>query len=385
MAKAEQEEAPESPRGGRARWAVVAVAVLLIVGGVFFWMSRRGRVSTDDAQIDGHILPLSARVGGTVQEVHAQDNEYVPAGTVLVQIDPTDYKVALDRAEAELAAATSSASAARTSVPVANTTTSGQVRTAQSDVASAGARVHTAQARVREAEAKLAKAAQDLERMDKLVAKDEVSRQEHDAAAEAAATARAERDAAVAQAREADAGVNGAQARLSEAGTGPEQVSIMRSRAREAEAKVQQAKAAVDRARLDLEHTTVKAPVSGVVSKKTVEVGQVIQPGQPLLAVVPLEDIWVTANFKENELRDLRPGQRADVRVDAYGRTYQGKVDSIAAATGAKFSLLPPENATGNFVKVVQRVPVKIVFERGQDPEHLLRPGMSVVPTVHTK
>ena len=268
---------------------------------------------------------------------------------------------------------------------MANTTTSGQVRTAQSDVASAGARVHTAQARVREAEAKLAKAAQDLERLDKLVEKDEISRQEHDAAREAAATARAERDAVVAQAHEAEAGVNGAQARLTEAGTGPEQVSIMRSRAREAEAKVQQAKAAVDRARLDLEHTTVKAPVSGVVSKKTAEVGQVIQPGQPLLAVVPLDDIWVTANFKENELRDLRPGQRAEVKVDAYGRTYQGKVDSIAAATGAKFSLLPPENATGNFVKVVQRVPVKIVFERGQDPEHLLRPGMSVIPTVHTK
>ncbi len=385
MAKAEEAEAPESPQGGRTKWAVVAVALLVIVGGVFFWMSRRGRVSTDDAQIDGHILPLSARVGGTVQEVHAQDNQYVQAGTVLVQIDPTDYKVALDRAEAELAAATSNASAARTNVPVASTAATGQVRTAQSDVAGADARVHTAQARVREAEAKLAKAAQDLARMDKLVAKDEVSRQEHDAAREAAASARAERDAAAAQAREAEAGVTGAHARLTEAGTGPEQVSIVRSRAKEAEAKVQQAKAAVDRARLDLEHTTVKAAVGGVVSKKTVEVGQVIQPGQPLLAVVPLEDIWVTANFKENELRDLRPGQRADVRVDAYGRTYQGKVDSIAAATGAKFSLLPPENATGNFVKVVQRVPVKIVFERGQDPEHLLRPGMSVIPTVHTK
>jgi membrane fusion protein (multidrug efflux system) len=304
---------------------------------------------------------------------------------VLVQIDPTDYKLALDRAEAELAAATSNASAARTNVPVASTTATGQVRTAQSDVAGAEARVHTAQARMREAEAKLAKAAQDLARMDKLVEKDEVSRQEHDAAREAAASARAERDAAAAQAREAEAGVTGAHARLTEAGTAPEQVSIVRSRAKEAEAKVQQAKAAVNAARLDLEHTSVKAAVGGVVSKKTVEIGQVVQPGQPLLAVVPLEDIWVTANFKENELRDLRPGQRADVKVDAYGRTYQGKVDSIAAATGAKFSLLPPENATGNFVKVVQRVPVKIVFERGQDPEHLLRPGMSVVPTVHTK
>jgi len=159
----------------------------------------------------------------------------------------------------------------------------------------------------------------------------------------------------------------------------------MRSKAAGAEAQVAQARAMVERARLDLEHTSVKAPVSGVISKKTVEMGQIIQPGQPLMAVVPLDDIWVTANFKENELRDIRPGQPVTIKVDAYGRQYRGKVDSIAAATGARFSLLPPENATGNYVKVVQRVPVKITFESGQDPDHLLRPGMSVVPTVRTK
>jgi membrane fusion protein (multidrug efflux system) len=159
----------------------------------------------------------------------------------------------------------------------------------------------------------------------------------------------------------------------------------MRSRAAGAQAQVAQAAAAVERARLDLEHTSIKAPAAGVVSKKTVEVGQVVQAGQPLLAIVPLDDIWVTANFKEGELRDIRPGQPVTVRVDAYGRSYKGHVDSIAAATGAKFSLLPPENATGNYVKVVQRVPVKIVFESGQDPDHQLRPGMSVVPTVQTK
>jgi membrane fusion protein (multidrug efflux system) len=242
-----------------------------------------------------------------------------------------------------------------------------------------------AQARVKETEAKATRATQDLERMKTLVAKDEISRQEYDAAVMSAEAARAEHEGAVAQGRDAEAGVRGAQAKRTQAGTAPEQVAIMRSKAVGAEAQVAQARAMVERARLDLEHTSVKAPVSGVISKKTVEMGQIIQPGQPLMAVVPLDDIWVTANFKENELRDIRPGQRVSIKVDAYGREYKGKVDSIAAATGARFSLLPPENATGNFVKVVQRVPVKITFESGQDPDHLLRPGMSVVPTVRTK
>jgi membrane fusion protein (multidrug efflux system) len=366
-------------------WLMVAAGLLLLVGGLAFWRYSAARVSTDDAQIDGHIMPLSARVGGTVRGVHVRDNQYVEAGTVLVEIDPTDYDVALAKARAELAAAQAGAQGARTNVPITSTTTTGQEATAQSDVASAAARVRTAQAHVEDTEAKAVKADQDFERLRTLVEKDEVSRQEYDAAKAAAESARAEHEAAQAQAREAEAGVSGAQARLSQTRTGPEQVEMSRSRASAAEAQVQQAQAAVERARLDLEHATVKAPVSGVVSKRTVEVGQVIQPGQPLVAVVPLDDIWVTANFKENDLRDLRPGQPATIQVDAYGRSYRGHVDSISAATGARFSLLPPENATGNYVKVVQRVPVKIVFESGQDPDHLLRPGMSVVPTVRTK
>ena len=344
------------------------------------------RVATDDAQIDGHIMPLAARVSGTVQEVHAQDNQFVSAGTLLVQIDPTDYKVALARAEAELAGATAGAQGARTSVPMTSTTATGEVETADSDVASAAARLRMAQARVQETEAKATKAAQDLERMKTLVAKDEVSRQEYDAAVMAADAARAEHEGAVAQGRDAEAGVRGGAGQAHPgAARGPSRWRSCARRAAGAEAQVAQARAMVERARLDLEHTSVKAPVSGVVSKKTVELGQVVQPGQPLMAIVPLDDIWVTANFKEGELRDIRPGQPVTIKVDAYGREYQGKVDSIAAATGARFSLLPPENATGNFVKVVQRVPVKITFESGQDPEHLLRPGMSVVPTVRTK
>ena len=376
---------PASRRRRRAGGLIAVAAVVLIMGGVAFWRYSAARVATDDAQIDGHILPLAARIAGTVHEVHAQDNQFVSAGTLLVQIDPTDYKVALARAEAELAAATAGALGARTSVPMTSTTATGEVETAESDVATAAARLRMAQARVKETEAKATKAARDLDRMKTLVAKDEVSRQEYDAAVMAAEAARAEHEGAVAQGREAEAGVRGAQAKRTQAGTAPEQVTIMRSRAAGAEAQVAQARAAVERARLDLEHTSVKAPVSGVVSKKTVEPGQVVQPGQPLMAIVPLDDIWVTANFKENELRDIRPGQPVTIKVDAYGRDYQGKVDSIAAATGARFSLLPPENATGNFVKVVQRIPVKITFERGQDPDHLLRPGMSVVPTVRIK
>ena len=369
----------------RAGLLIGVAAIVLIAGGVLFWRYNAVRVATDDAQIDGHIMPLAARISGTIQEVHAQDNQFVSEGTLLVQIDPTDYKVALARAEAELAAASAGAQGARTSVPMTSTTATGEVETAESDVASAAARLRMAQARVKETEAKATRATQDLERMKTLVAKDEVSRQEYDAAVSAADAARAEHEGAVAQGRDAEAGVRGAQAKRTQAATGPEQVAIMRSKAAGAEALVAQARAMVERARLDLEHTSVKAPVSGVVSKKTVEPGQVVQPGQPLMAIVPLDDIWVTANFKEAELRDIRPGQRVTIKVDAYGREYKGKVDSIAAATGARFSLLPPENATGNFVKVVQRVPVKITFESGQDPDHLLRPGMSVVPTVRTK
>jgi membrane fusion protein (multidrug efflux system) len=377
---------PGAPVNRRRAGLLIAIAALvLLVGGIAFWRYSAGRVATDDAQIDGHIMPLAARVSGTVQEIHAQDNQLVSAGTVLVQIDPTDYKVALARAEAELAMAAAGAQGARTNVPMTSTTTTGEVATADSDVATAAARVRMAQARVKETEAKATRAAQDLERLKSLVAKDEVSRQEYDAAVSAAAAARAEHEGAVAQEREAEAGVHGAQAKRAQAGTASEQVAISRSRAAGAEAQVAQARAAVERARLDLEHTSIKAPDGGVVSKKTVEVGQVVQPGQPLMAIVPLDDIWVTANFKEGELRDIRPGQPVSIKVDAYGRSYKGHVDSIAAATGARFSLLPPENATGNFVKVVQRVPVKITIDRGQDPEHLLRPGMSVVPTVRTR
>jgi len=373
-------------RGGRARTILVAVAVVVAAAVLLAWWHFAGREETDDAQIEAHVSPVAARVGGTVLEVLVRDNQHVDKGELLVRIDPRDYQVALARAEADLAETEASARAARVTVPLTSTTASAQETGAGSDVAGAEARLAAAHAQQREAEARERLTAADVERLRPLLAKDEISRQQFDAAQTAADAAHASREAAAAAAAAAEKAVAAARARFDQARTGREQVGIVAARAASADAKVAMARAAVELAKLNLSYTEVHAPVRGVVSRRTVEIGQVVQPGQPLLAVVGLDDVWVVANFKENQLRDIRPGQAVDVSVDAYGaKTYRGRVDSIAAATGARFSLLPPENATGNYVKVVQRVPVKITLEPGQDPDRVLRPGLSVVPVVHTR
>jgi membrane fusion protein (multidrug efflux system) len=393
---------------------IIGVVLLLGLGaGVWAWTTA-GREHTDDAQVDAHVTQVAARVGGTVTQVAVNDNQIVEAGTLLVQLDPRDYQVAVDKARAELADAEASAVAAHSSIPIITTTAASQVTTARGGIAQAAsgvaasakeieaarARLVSAQARVREAEANAAKSARDVERLRGLLAKDEVSQQQFEATSATAEAQKAAADAARAQVAEAEAGIRVAESRLAQARagedqahaelqtaqTGPSQVTATTARAAAAAAHVQQARAALAQAELNLQYTTVKAPVRGIVSKKGINVGQVVQAGQPLLALVQIDEVWVTANFKETQLKAMRPGQRAVVAVDAYGgRQYTGKVDSIAGATGARFSLLPPENATGNFVKVVQRVPVKIVLDPGQDPEHLLRPGMSVTPTVYLK
>ncbi len=371
---------------GRARTALVTVAVVGLVVVLAAWRYYAVRESTDDAQLAAHVSPVSARVGGTVLEVPVQDNQQVEKGTLLVRIDPRDLQVALARAEADLAENEASARAARTTVPRTSTTAGAQETGADSDVAAAEARLAAARAQLREAEARERQTAADVERFKPLLAKDEVSRQQFDAASTAADAARAAREAAAAAVSGAEKAVAAASARLVQARTSREQVAIVDARAASASAKAEMARAALEQARLNLGYAEVRAPVAGVVSRRSVEVGQVVQPGQPLLALVDLDEVWVTANFKENQLASIKPGQPATVAVDAFGgRKYRGHVDSIAAATGARFSLLPPENATGNYVKVVQRVPVKIVLEPGQDPERRLRPGMSVVPTVLTR
>jgi len=397
----------------RVRLIIGAVLLLVIGAAAWVWMTAN-RESTDDAQVDARVTQISSRVGGTVTKVAVNDNQVVEAGAVLIELDPRDYQVAVDKARAELADAEATAVAAQSAIPITSTTAASQVTTARGGVAqaqsgvsasgkeveAARARLTTAQAHVREVEANATRAARDVERLRGLLAKDEVSQQQFDTASAAADAQRAAVESARSQVAEAEAGIRVAESRLAQAHageqqahaelqaaqTGPSQIAATRARASAATARVQQARATLAQAELNLQYTTVKAPARGIVSKKGINVGQVVQSGQPLLALVQIDDVWVTANFKETQLKDVRPGQRAVIEVDAYGgRTFKGKVDSIAGATGARFSLLPPENATGNFVKVVQRVPVKIVLDPGQDPDHLLRPGMSVTPTVHTK
>ena len=398
---------------GRTRLVAAAAAVLLI-GGVLAWWHYSGRESTDDAQIDGHIHQVASRAGGTVLEVAVRENQQVHAGDVLVRIDPRDYDVALARAQADLAEARAAADAARVNVPIASAASSGQYSAARARVGNAHAGVTAssreieaakaslgvAQARLKQATVEAQRAARDRDRLKPLFEKDEISRQQYDAAVTAAdaasaaaesanaAVMQAEQNVALAEARQqqSQGTLATAQADLQSASTAPEQISATRSRARSAEARVQMAEAAVKQAELMLGYATVRAPVAGVIGRKSVEVGQVIQPGQPLFAVVSLDDVWVTANFKETQLAKMRPRQRAEIDVDAFGgRSFRAHVESIGAATGAKFSLLPSENATGNFVKVVQRLPVKIVLEPGQDPERLLRPGMSVTAVVEVQ
>jgi membrane fusion protein, multidrug efflux system len=368
-----------------AKWVMLLVALVIVASGVWVWHYFAVRESTDDAQIDGYIYPVSARVAGTVIKVNFENNMYVAKGAVLVELDPTDYQVALQHAQAELADAEANAQAARTAVPITHTGTSSQLSGAQAALATAQKEQQAASARVADAEAWYKKAASDLGRMKQLITKDEISQQQYDATVAAEQAAQATVEVAHADLAAARSRVAQAEASVRSAQTAPQQVAVVRSRAGAAEAAVQRAKATLEQARLNLQYTTIRAPVAGVVSQRNVEVGQVIQAGQPLFGIVDLDNIWVTANFKETQLKNMRPGQRARIEVDAYGRTYSGHVDSIGGATGARFSLLPPENATGNYVKVVQRVPVKIFFEKGQDPKHLLRPGMSVVPTVLTR
>jgi len=393
--------------------AIVVVVIAVLATSVWLWATA-GRETTDDAQVDAHVTPVAARVGGTVVEVSIKENQQVDAGTVLVVIDPRDYQVALDKARAELATAEADAAAARVNIPITSTAATGNVSnarggvdqaeagidTAQRGIEAANARLATAQARQREAEANAVKTAKDVERFKGLLAKDEIAQQQYDAAVASADAARAGADSAKAQVQEAQAGISVAQSQLMQARAGhaqataqlqgaqtaPEQVAAQRARASSADARVLQQKAAVQQAELNVQYATIKAPMKGIVSKKTVEIGQVIQQGQPLMTVIPLEEVWVTANFKETQLENMHPGQPAIVEVDAYGgREFKGHIESLAAATGSRFSLLPPENATGNFVKVVQRVPVRIAIDEKQDAQQLLRPGMSVTAKVYTR
>lgn len=393
------------------KWAIpIFLAILLAIG--YIWWHGRDRESTDDAQVNGHIAPVSARVDGTVAEVLVDDNWNVKAGQVLARIDPRDYQARVDQAKAALAAAEEAANAAQVAIPVTRGTTasstSGAQANLQATIAQANqaaeiaheaetADIEVAQAAVAQAEANNTKAQADQARMAALVAKDEVSRQQYDAyvaqakvAAEQVRSAQQQLRAAqqrAANARDAAAAaqakVGQARATVAESRANQQQVVVQQAQAKSAAARIQQARADLEAAELQLSYCTITAPISGVVTEKNVEPGQRLQPGEALLTIIPLKDVWVTANFKETQMAQMRPGDAAEVKVDMYGDEIWGRVDSIAGATGARTSLLPPENATGNFVKVVQRIPVKIVFDHLPSGV-VLRPGMNVDATVIT-
>jgi membrane fusion protein (multidrug efflux system) len=381
-----------------ARLLIVGAVLVLLVGGFFAWRYFSSYESTDDAQIDGHLQPLSARISGYVAKVNVDDNQYVEAGTVLVEIDPRDFQVAVDQARAAAADAEATAQSQSIDVPVSSVSTSSQISSTEADVqnteagvAAAQQQYDAAQAQLLQAQANNVKAQNDLVRYKQLVGKQEISQQQYDqaiasaAASDAAVTAAKSSAAAAAQQiTQAKSRVSQAQANFRSSQTGPQQVASLRAKAASAAATARGKEAALEQAELNLQYTRIVAPVTGIVTK-SVEVGMNVQPGQQLLTIVPLDDIWVTANFKETQLKYMRVGQRVEVKVDANGREYKGHVDSIAGSSGARLSLLPPENATGNYVKVVQRVPVKIVFDPGQDNDHYLRLGMSVEPKVFLK
>lgn len=382
----------------KIRWIVLGSIVLLVAAATLLGDYLSGFESTDDAQVDVHLYPVSARITGCVKKVDVGDNQWVEKGSTLVEIDPRDYDVALARAQATLEASEAVAKSLNIDVPVTSAATSSQLQFTSSDIKDAEAAIQAAEkqaaaahARVLETIAESVKSKDDVTRYRLLLAKEEVPKQVYDhayagAASDAAAVAAAEADQAAAQqaVQEAHSRLAEAQALYENAEAGPQRVAATRARALSAIADVQQKEAAVEQAQLNLGYTKIFAPVSGEVTKKVV-VGLNVAPGEELLTVVPLDQIWITANFKETQLKHMRVGQKATIKLDANGRTYKGHVDSIAGGTGPIFSLLPPENATGNYVKIVQRVPVKIVLEPGENRDHQLRPGMNVEAKVYLR
>ena len=382
----------------RKIWFILGSVIVLVAGGALFLHYLSGFESTDDAQVDVHLYPVSARISGYIQKVNVDDNQWVDEGSTLIEIDPKDYQVALAKAQATLDTSEATAKSSNIDVPISSVDTSSQLEFTSSDVKNAeaaleaaGKEATAAHARVLEARAENVKAQDDVTRYRLLLAKEEVPKQVYDHAYAAAATddaaiaaAEADEAAAIQAVQEAHSRLVESEARYEDAKAGPQRVASTRAKALSAVADVHQKEAAVEQAQLNMGYTKILAPVTGEVTKKVV-VGLNVDPGEQLLTVVPLDQVWITANFKETQLKHMHVGQKARIELDSNGRTYNGHVDSIAGATGPIFSLLPPENATGNYVKIVQRVPVKIVLEPGENRDHQLRPGMNVEAKVYLR
>ena len=398
-------EKPESSSGVPSRrfsrWILILLAAIAASGASLWWVHSQNYESTDDAQIEGHLDLVSSRISGTVLSINpkVENNRFVEAGTLLMELDPRDYAAELEHANANLVTKVAEAHSAQLTVPIVDASAFGQLHSAEAAKAQALASVESEQAnlvaaqhRLQQDEAIYARAERDRVRYQALVEKHEISRSDYDAreteATAAAQAVEADRAAIVSREQkiaEARSLVVQREAQIEAAHIAPQQVTDARAKSESAGGHMEQARADLHSAQLNLSYTKIYAPVSGVIGRKTVELGHRVQPGQGLLVIVPLDDIWITANFKETQLKRMRAGQPVTIRVDTFGRDYEGKVESLPGAAGPLFSLFPPENATGNYVKVVQRFPVRIRLDKDQDGEHLLRPGMSVEPTVDVK
>jgi membrane fusion protein (multidrug efflux system) len=394
-------QAPVSRSKRVPRWALLLTPVVVTLVLLSWWLYARRFESTDDAQVDGHLNAISARITGTVLYINpkVEDNQYVEAGTLLVELDPNDYEAALDHAKADVVTREAVARSAGVNVPITDTSAFSRLQLAEAareeaaaSIAAEEANLVAARHRVQQDEAIYSRAERDRVRYQALAEKHEISRSEYDAretesvaAAQTLESDRAAVEAIQQKIAQAHSLVAERQAQVQEARTAPQQVVDAQAKSQSSAGDVERARADVRTAELNLGYTKIYAPVSGVIGRKTVELGQRIQPGQSLLAIVPLDDIWVTADFKETQLKYMRPGQSVNIHVDTFGRDYRGTVENLPGAAGTLFSLLPPENASGNFVKVVQRLPVRIRFNPNQDPRHALRPGMSVEPRVRVR
>ncbi|MGA8025583.1 MAG: HlyD family secretion protein [Bryobacteraceae bacterium] len=392
------EAASPNTRGRRRAFTVFFIALLVIAAaGFLYWFHTRQFESTDDAEVDAHLNPISARVDGTITRVYVDDNQTVKAGDPLVDLDPSDYKVALDQALAQLAQARSMVVAQQPNVPITQVENTTNISTGQADVANAQAALSAAErdreaavAKVAESQANNARAQADLARYKLLIEKEEVSQQEYD---QVVATAKAQEatvaanqaslESAAQTVDQRRAQLEEAQSRLAQyRGNAPQQIAIRRATVVSQQASANTVQAQVEAAQLKLSYCKITAPVAGIVMKRSAEVGAHIAAGQQLLVIAQIGDVWVTANFKETQLRNLRPGQSVTIHVDALKQDFAGHLDDIGGSTGAVASVLPPENATGNYVKVVQRIPVRIRFKPNQAGLDRLRPGMSVEPEV---
>ena len=395
------DELPTHPKRRFLRWAAAVAILIAAAGGTELWIQSLGLETTDDAQVDGHFNSLSSRITGTVVYINpqAENNQFVKAGTLLIELDPSDYEAELDHAQADLDTRRAEALDAQVTVPIVDASAFSRLRASEAateqateTVSEAEANLAAAQHRLQQDQATSERAERDRVRYQALVEKREISRSEYDARQTEAISAAQSVEADVAAIHSSQQKIAQAKSLVAEreadveaARTAPQQVVNAKAKTQTANGHIEQAAAEVRTARLNLSYTKIYAPVSGVVGRKTVEVGHRVQPGQALMIIVPVDDVWITANFKETQLKKMKAGEPVRIHVDTLDRDFNGYIENMPGAAGPLFSLFPPENATGNYVKVVQRFPVRIRLNSNEDPQHMLRPGMSVEPQVKVR